>query len=71
MKIVHLDKESEALCPTKSLENSTDMKYDDPLSGTEESSNPILTENAEFIQSELPNQDTKNSSQKQESNQVY
>ena len=47
------------------------MKYDDPLSGTEESSNPVLTENAEFIQSELPNQDTKISSQKQGSNQVY
>ena len=56
-----------ALSSSKSLGNLTDINYDDPLlSNIDENSHPILTENAESIQIELPHQDAENSLQNKE-----
>lgn len=61
------DLESKALSSSKSLGNLTDINYDDPLlSNIDENSHPILTENAESIQIELPHQDAENSLQNKE-----
>lgn len=60
------DLASKALSSSKSLEYLTDINYDDPLSNIDENSHPILTENAESIQIELPHQDTENSWQNKE-----